>query len=108
MAIFRSLLTLLLGVLLFFLGVADALKFDLQANPHHNTKNERCIRNCVAKETLVVVTATVSGYRGDGQMVNIHVCNMHWVGNMLLRCLLTRLMCRLGIRLEMNMGGQEM
>jgi hypothetical protein len=74
MALYQPLPMLLLGALLLFLGVADALKFDLQAHPHHNVKNERCIRNFVARETLVVVTATVSGYRGDGQMVNIHVC----------------------------------
>jgi len=48
-----------------------ALKFDLVAQPGHG--HERCIRNFVNKDTLVVVTAIVSGNRGDGQMVNIHV-----------------------------------
>ncbi len=50
-----------------------ALKFDLQAHPGHNAKQERCIRNFVAKDTLVVVTATVGGQKGDGQTVNMHV-----------------------------------
>ena len=76
MAFLQPFPALLLGLLLLFLGVTNALKFDLQAHPHHNSKNERCIRNFVAKDTLVVVTAIVSGYRGDGQMVNIHVCTL--------------------------------
>ena len=47
---------------------ADALKFDL----HLGTK-DRCIRNFVNKDTLVVVTTTIDGHRGDGQVVNMHV-----------------------------------
>lgn len=55
--------------------MASALKFDLHAHPPgQHKKSERCIRNFVAKDTLVVVTATVGGTRGDGQEVNIHVC----------------------------------
>ena len=50
-----------------------ALKFDLVAHPGHSTKNERCIRNFVNRDTLVVVTATISGSKGDGQVVNMHV-----------------------------------
>lgn len=50
-----------------------ALKFDLHAHTGHSSKYERCIRNFVAKDTLVVVTATVGGQKGDGQMVNMHV-----------------------------------
>ena len=53
-----------------------ALKFDLQAHPGHSPKHERCIRNFVAKDTLVVVTATVSGQKGDGQTVNMHVSGL--------------------------------
>ncbi len=53
-----------------------ALKFDLQAFPGHSAKHERCIRNFVAKDTLVVVTATVSGQKGDGQVVNMHVSGL--------------------------------
>ena len=53
-----------------------ALKFDLQAFPGHSSKHERCIRNFVAKDTLVVVTATVSGQKGDGQTVNMHVSSL--------------------------------
>ncbi|KAG6017348.1 vesicle coat component [Claviceps citrina] len=69
----RSALQWLSSVLL-FVGVAHALKFDLFA--HHggeNAKKERCIRNFVNQETLVVVTATVDGYKGDGMVVNMHV-----------------------------------
>ncbi|CAD6585365.1 MAG: vesicle coat component [Alectoria sarmentosa] len=46
-----------------------ALKFDLAAN----TGRERCIRNFVAKDTLVLVTAIVDGRKGDGQQVNMHI-----------------------------------
>jgi len=66
-------LTIYSVFLVLLLPFAFALKFDLIAQPGHSTKNERCIRNFVAKDTLVVVTATVSGQRGDGQLVNMHV-----------------------------------
>ena len=54
---------------LLFLQLTSALKFDL----FHGTK-ERCIRNFVNRDTLVVVTTTIDGYKGDGQVVNMHVC----------------------------------
>ena len=63
-------------LLLTTLHLAGALKFDLIAQPHHS-KNERCIRNFVDKDTLVVVTAILDGIRGDGQVVNMHVCGYH-------------------------------
>jgi hypothetical protein len=66
------------SVLAFFLlvvQIASALKFDLPAQSGHG-KNERCVRNFVAKDQLVVVTAIVSGNKGDGQVVNMHVCTM--------------------------------
>lgn len=54
------------------LHLATALKFDLIAQaPHHMT--ERCIRNFVNKDTLVVVTAILDGTKGDGQVVDMHV-----------------------------------
>ena len=28
----------------------------------------------MSRDTLVVVTATVDGYKGDGMIVNMHVC----------------------------------
>jgi hypothetical protein len=60
--------------LLLLVGAANALKFDLLAHPgHESQKKERCVRNFVGKDTLVVVTATVGGTKGDGMMVNIHV-----------------------------------
>ncbi|KAL2826123.1 WD40-repeat-containing domain protein [Aspergillus cavernicola] len=61
----RSALRLLF---LLFVQISSALKFDIVAG-----KGERCIRNFVLKEQLVVVTAIVSGERGDGQMVNMHI-----------------------------------
>ena len=68
--------------LLLLLPLVSALKFDLQAHTGHSSKYERCIRNFVAKDTLVVVTAIVSGNKGDGQMVNMHVSihqrRFHW------------------------------
>ncbi|KAL4771521.1 WD40-repeat-containing domain protein [Aspergillus nidulans var. acristatus] len=58
-----------LGLLfLLFVQISLALKFDIAAG-----KGERCIRNFVLKDQLVVVTAIVSGERGDGQMVNMHI-----------------------------------
>lgn len=59
--------------LLLLFTCAQALKFDLQAYPHHDKKSERCIRNFVSRDTLVVVTATLSGSKGDGMVVNMHV-----------------------------------
>jgi len=52
---------------------ADALKCDIEAYSQGERKGERCIRNFVAKDTLVVVTATVDGFKGDGMVVNMHV-----------------------------------
>jgi p24 family protein delta-1 len=68
----RTPLNLLL-TLLAFLQCALSLKFDLQAQAGHSAKNERCIRNFVNRDTLVVVTATVGGYKGDGMVVNMHI-----------------------------------
>ncbi|RAK91384.1 WD40 repeat-like protein [Aspergillus costaricaensis CBS 115574] len=60
-----------LGLLfLLFVQLTSALKFDLSAV---SGKNERCIRNFVFKDQLVVVTAIVSGNKGDGQVVNMHI-----------------------------------
>ncbi len=55
------------------LPLSWALKFDLAAHTGYSNKYERCIRNFVAKDTLVLVTAIVDGQKGDGQMVNMHV-----------------------------------
>lgn len=63
----------LCSLLLLFLACAHALKFDVEAHNKGDKKGERCIRNFVAKDTLVVVTATVDGYKGDGMVVNMHV-----------------------------------
>ncbi|CAN8106285.1 unnamed protein product [Discula destructiva] len=69
----RSLLQYLCSLAL-FLTCAQALKFDLLATSHnHDAKKERCIRNFIAKDTLVVVTAIVSGTRDDGMRVNMHI-----------------------------------
>jgi hypothetical protein len=62
-------------LLLVVAPLAAALKFDLHpVSPHDAAKYERCVRNFVAKEQLVVITATLDGYRGDGQRVDMHVC----------------------------------
>ncbi|OCT53057.1 Endoplasmic reticulum vesicle protein 25 [Cladophialophora carrionii] len=63
----------LLGALALLPILSSALKFDLVAQSGHSPKNERCIRNFVTQDTLVVVTAIVSGNRGDGMMVNMHI-----------------------------------
>lgn len=68
-----SALKILFGLLLLVVPFAHALKFDLVAQYGHTGKNERCIRNFVTKDTLVVVTATIGGNKGDGQQVNMHV-----------------------------------
>jgi len=61
-------------LLLVFAPAALALKFDINAYSQHDAaKHERCIRNFVAKDQLVVVTAIVNGFRGDGQTLNLHV-----------------------------------
>ncbi|KAA8893085.1 emp24/gp25L/p24 family/GOLD-domain-containing protein [Sphaerosporella brunnea] len=60
------------ALLLTGLSLATALKFDIAAQPAHLLK-PRCIRNYVGAETLVVVTATLSGSKGDGQTVNIDI-----------------------------------
>ncbi|KAH6609719.1 endoplasmic reticulum vesicle 25 [Trichoderma cornu-damae] len=60
--------------LLLLVSAANALKFDLIAHSGgESAKKERCIRNFVGSDTLVVVTSTVDGYKGDGMVVNIHV-----------------------------------
>ncbi|KAK4071405.1 uncharacterized protein Triagg1_6066 [Trichoderma aggressivum f. europaeum] len=60
--------------LLLLVSAANALKFDLAAHTGgESLKKERCIRNFVSSDTLVVVTSTVDGYKGDGMLVNIHV-----------------------------------
>jgi hypothetical protein len=66
----------LISYLLFLLSapLVSALKFDVVAHQGHESKSkERCIRNFVAKDQLVVVTAIIDGNRGDGQIVNMHV-----------------------------------
>ncbi len=68
MALPRALLQYICGIMLLVTSI-NALKFDLAADGRL-----RCIRNFVAKDTLVVVTAIVSGSKGDGQTVNMIVC----------------------------------
>lgn len=65
---------LALQLLLAALPLATCLKFDIQAHPgHESASKERCIRNFVGRDQLVVVTVTASGSRGDGQTLNMHV-----------------------------------
>jgi hypothetical protein len=65
--------SLALVLLATLLPLTWSLKFDITGHSGGGSKYERCIRNHVAKETLVVVTAIVSGSKGDGQMVSMHV-----------------------------------
>lgn len=95
MALPRSLLQYVCS-LVFLVACAQALKFDIQAYSQHDRKPERCIRNFVAKDTLVVVTATVDGQRGDGMVVNMHVSTTRnlrefWLSEALLTMLLLNL-----------------
>ncbi|KAI0012595.1 emp24/gp25L/p24 family/GOLD-domain-containing protein [Xylariaceae sp. FL0662B] len=71
MALPRALLQHICSIVL-FISFVNALKFDLQAQPRNNVQ-ERCIRNFAAKDTLVVVTTTVSGSKGDGMQVDMHI-----------------------------------
>ena len=67
-------------VWLALLHTALSLKFDLYAHAGSGGKYQRCVRNFVSRETLVVVTATISGSKGDGQVVNMLVstlCTSH-------------------------------
>ncbi|CAD6500888.1 BgTH12-06592 [Blumeria graminis f. sp. triticale] len=59
--------------LLLLIICASALKFDLEAYAAGSGRGQRCIRNFVAKDTLVVVTATVDGKKGDGMVVNMNI-----------------------------------
>lgn len=68
-----------LSCLLLFasLPLVSALKFEIAALPDHMSASfiskERCIRNFVLRDQLVVVTTISDGYRGDGQMLNMHI-----------------------------------
>lgn len=72
MAHTQSLLYSLCSLLL-FLACVEGLKFDVQAYSKGDKQGQRCIRNFVTKDTLVVVTATIDGYKGDGMNVNMDV-----------------------------------
>lgn len=72
MAFSQPILRLLCSVL-FFITAVQALKFDIEAYSRGDSKGRRCIRNFVAKDTLVVVTATVDGTKGDGMILDMHV-----------------------------------
>ncbi|CZS88009.1 hypothetical protein WAI453_000401 [Rhynchosporium graminicola] len=58
---------------LFFLSSVQALKFDIEAFSKGDSRGTRCILNYVAKDTLVVVTATVDGTKGDGMVLDMHI-----------------------------------
>uniref|UniRef100_A0A060SWI8 ARAD1A01804p n=1 Tax=Blastobotrys adeninivorans TaxID=409370 RepID=A0A060SWI8_BLAAD len=48
-----------------------AVKFNVEANRQGSTP--RCIRDFVARDTLVTVKVKSSGYPGDGQTLNVYV-----------------------------------
>ncbi|PKS07594.1 hypothetical protein jhhlp_006200 [Lomentospora prolificans] len=58
--------------LLLLATFGNALKFELEARKANDVR-ERCIRNFVGRDTLIVVTAIISGNKGDGQQVNMHI-----------------------------------
>merc|ERR1712115_336835 len=71
-----GIIAVMLSYVLFLasLPLISALKFDVAAHHgHESAKYERCIRNFVAKDQLVVVTANVDGQRNDGQQLNMHI-----------------------------------
>lgn len=68
----RSPLLRLLCSVLLLVTCAQGLRFELEARKGKDVR-ERCVRNFVGKDTLVVVTAIVSGNKGDGQAVNMQV-----------------------------------
>ena len=69
----RSPLQRLCSLLLLLAVGSQALKLDIQAGNGHDKHSRRCIRNFVSKDMLVVVTAIVDGYKGDGMQLNMHV-----------------------------------
>jgi hypothetical protein len=73
MARLISLLRQVCSLLLLLAVGSHALKFDIQAGSGHDKHSRRCIRNFVSKDMLVVVTAIVDGYKGDGMQLNMHV-----------------------------------
>lgn len=74
MAVLSTLPVQWLCTLLLLLGVASALKFELAAHTGGESHlKERCIRNFVGRDVMVAVKSTVSGYKGDGMIVNILV-----------------------------------
>ncbi|KAK3370232.1 emp24/gp25L/p24 family/GOLD-domain-containing protein [Podospora didyma] len=73
MALARSFLGHVFSLLLLLAAVSNALKFDIDAVPGHSSHGKRCIRNFVSRDTLVVVTAIVDGFKGDGMQVNMHI-----------------------------------
>lgn len=76
MAIVQTILRTVCSALV-ILTCAEALKFDIEAKHQGDKKGIRCIRNFVASNTLVVVTATVDGHKGDGMVVNMHVSSLY-------------------------------
>jgi hypothetical protein len=72
-------------LLLIALPLASALKLDVIAHAgYESASKERCIRNFVAKDQLVVVTAIIDGLRGDGQQLNMHVSLLIKINSLLL------------------------
>lgn len=88
------------------LPFASALKFDMAAHHgHESASKERCIRNFVAKDQLVVVTANVDGFRGDGQQLNMHV-RIHSAAGAI-AIVANKAMSRSKMQLETNMDDQR-
>lgn len=71
---FFSFISSLLVATLFFTAHSNALKFAVPARPAGSGQAfERCIRNFVHKDAMVVVNVKTNGQRGDGQVLNLRV-----------------------------------
>lgn len=62
--------TIAWAYVLFFLGVANAVKFAIEAA---DRPKARCIRDFVTRDTLVVVNVKTSGNPGDGQSLTVSI-----------------------------------
>ncbi|OLL23993.1 Endoplasmic reticulum vesicle protein 25 [Neolecta irregularis DAH-3] len=63
--------------LLLLTSPSIALKFSISSFPESSASSyQKCISNFVSADTLVVVTAIVTGSKGDGQRVNIEIKDM--------------------------------
>ncbi|KAK7202529.1 endoplasmic reticulum vesicle protein [Myxozyma melibiosi] len=73
-----ALCSTLLLLLLVFAAHASALKFAVHTRPAGHP-SERCIRNFVQRDAMVIVNVKTNGQKGDGQVLNLRIIDT--VGN---------------------------